>query len=60
MKYRLDGYRNGKKIGSLRNSIGKIIFFETKTEAITIGNIESTQIENQGIAYMVVKIKKTK
>ena len=55
--YKIVGYKNGKKLGSMRDHTGKVLVFRTKLEAETTANIESLQIENIGVKTKVVRIK---
>lgn len=58
MPYRIDAYRNKKKVGTLRDNSGKILILDTRKEAVTTAHLESQQMESEGITYKIVKARK--
>ena len=57
MVYRIGVYKNRTKLGYLRDFQGKMLSFRNKREAITTANIESMQMEADGLNYRVVKVR---
>jgi hypothetical protein len=50
-------FKNGKKVGLLKDHTRKVMVFTTRKEAETAAGIESMQIENLGIDCKIVRIK---
>jgi len=57
VSYKIVAYKNGKKIGSMRDHTGKVMVFKTKQEAETTKGIESLQIESVGLNLEIVQIR---
>ena len=57
MSYKVLGFKNGKKVGLLRDHTEKVMVFRTRKGAETTAAIEATQIENLGIDCKIVRIK---
>jgi len=56
MVYQIVAYRGKKRLGYLRDHKGKVMKFKDKRDAQTTANIESTQMESEGLDLKVVKI----
>jgi hypothetical protein len=57
VRYKIIGFKNGKKVGFLRDHTGTVMVFTTRKEAETAAGIESMQMENLGIDCKIVRVK---
>ena len=55
MPYIIKTYKGRKYLGDWKNNSGKILKFKTRKEAQTTANIESTQMEANGLDLRVVR-----
>jgi len=57
VSYKVIGFKNGKKVGYLKDHTGRVMVFTTRKEAETAAGIESMQIENLGIGCKIIQVK---